>query len=78
MDHGHDRLMRYRMPRADGLLVLRLLTRDGFEVDGPGARAVDPRSELSVVVESEGREARVRELMARWAPGATLLSGGVL
>ncbi|WP_244931467.1 hypothetical protein [Nocardioides sp. W7] len=70
----HDRSLRFRLPRGDGLVVQRLLSRDGFAVEGPDGRPLDHRAELSVVVETEGREARVREVIARWAPGATLLN----
>jgi len=71
MDDGQDRMLHYRLPSADGRLVRRLLLRDGFAV--LRLRPTGTRDELSVTVESDGRAARVRELMARWAPGATLL-----
>lgn len=64
------RTLRYRLARGDGLLVERLLRRDGFDVAGIAGVARQPRAELSVVVESEGRESRVREVIARWAPDA--------
>ena len=51
------------------------LCSDGFAV-AAAERSPGQRTELSVRVESEGRAARVREVMARWAPGATLLGRG--
>lgn len=76
MDDGRDRTLRYLVPRGDGMLVQRLLSRDGFEFVGSETRPSGTRVELSVLAETAGREARVREVMARWAPGATLLHRG--
>jgi hypothetical protein len=63
-------VLRFRLTHGDGLVVRRLLDRDGFTVDGPDGAVDEPRAGLSVVVESEGRAARVREVLARWAPEA--------
>lgn len=68
------RTLRYRLPRGDGLVVERLLRRDGFVVAGPDGGVGSPRAELSVVAETDGRAARVREVIARWAPGASVVS----
>ncbi|WP_090857486.1 hypothetical protein [Nocardioides lianchengensis] len=65
-----DHRMRFQLSHRDGLLVRRLLDRDGFAVDGPDGRGDDRRTQLSVVAETEGRAARVREVVARWAPEA--------
>lgn len=63
-------VLRYRLAHGDGLVVRRLLDRDGFTVDGPDGPVGEPRDGLSVVAETEGRAARVREVVARWAPEA--------
>lgn len=63
-------VLRFRLTHGDGLVVRRLLRRDGFRVDGPSGEVGETRAGLSVVVETEGRAARVREVLARWAPEA--------
>jgi hypothetical protein len=51
-------------------VVERLLRRDGFAVAGLAGGAGNPRAEISIVVETDGRADRVREVIARWAPDA--------
>lgn len=72
MDDALRQVLRYRLPHGDGLVVSRLLRRDGFDVIGPGGRPPDRDTDLSVVAETDGRAARVREVIARWAPDATV------
>lgn len=68
-----EQTLRYRLPRGDERVVRRLLARDGFDLADRDPGPEERRTVLSVLVESEGRAARVREVMARWAPGATQL-----
>jgi hypothetical protein len=67
----YPRVVTYRLLYGPGLLVKRLLRREGFDTQGPSyIRGASRVCRMRIGVEDDGREARVAELMRRWAPEA--------